>query len=113
MPRDLPVIILCRGAGNRLQPRAQHVPKTLVPLNGKPMLRHILEYHMAKGRQRFILCRSYLGDKIRAFLDEEHFPEASFAISDLGTQARMLATSMLSLPWPTPPPVAYYLRRYR
>ena len=91
MARDLPIIILCGGTGSRLRPRTQFVPKTLVPLNGKPMLQHILEYHLAKGRRRFILCLGYIGDKIRDFLEAFHFPGANFITSDLGPKASMLA----------------------
>ena len=91
MSQDLPVIILCGGAGSRLRPLTLHVPKTLVPLNGKPMLRHILDYHLGKGRRRFILCLGYLGNKIREFLAEGHVPEAECTISDLGEKASMLA----------------------
>lgn len=91
MPQDLPIIVLCGGAGSRLRPLTERLPKTLVPLNGKPMLRHILEYHLAKGRRRFILCLGYLGDRIREFIAGAGFPEASFAFSDLGEKASMLA----------------------
>lgn len=91
MSHDLPIIILCGGAGSRLRPLTERLPKTLVPLSGKPMLRHILEYHLAKGRRHFILCLGYLGDRIREFIAEAGFPEASFAFSDLGEKASMLA----------------------
>jgi len=87
--QDLPIVILCGGAGARLRPLTQTIPKTLVPLNGKPMLQHILEYHLSKGHNRFILCVGYLGDAVRRFVDQAGL-DAEIVFSDMGETASML-----------------------
>lgn len=90
MHQDLPIVILCGGAGTRLRPLTQTVPKTLVPLNGKPMLQHIIEYHLHKGHSRFVLCVGYLGDVIRSFIASADI-KADVSFSDVGPEASMLA----------------------
>lgn len=90
MTHDLTIIILCGGMGTRLRPRTECIPKTLVPLCGKPMLEHILDAYLAKGFSRFVLCVGYLGHKISEFLEQRRF-DADIRISDLGEQAGMLA----------------------
>ncbi|GAB6037232.1 hypothetical protein JCM15519_17910 [Fundidesulfovibrio butyratiphilus] len=89
MHQDLPIVILCGGAGTRLRPLTQTIPKTLVPLNGKPMLQHILEYHLRKGHTRFVLCVGYLGDAVRRFVDQAGL-DAEIVFSDMGETASML-----------------------
>jgi len=56
--------ILCGGKGGRLRPQIEDIPKTLVPLNGKPILEHNLELFYKKKHKNFILCIGYQGEKI-------------------------------------------------
>jgi NDP-sugar pyrophosphorylase family protein len=83
------VAILCGGRGTRLRPTTDEVPKALVPLNGRPILDHIVEFYQGKGVERFILCVGYKADRIR-----EHFSTRrnglEIAYSDVGEHASML-----------------------
>ena len=49
-------IILAGGEGTRMQPLTQFIPKCLLPLNGKPVSRHIIEQLWQEGYEDIILC---------------------------------------------------------
>lgn len=82
-------LILCGGRGSRLRPLTDTVPKTLVPLNGKPLLQHLIESYIDKGFSEFVLCVGYRGDMVRAFFREQPFT-AQIEFSDAGESASML-----------------------
>lgn len=64
---DLTAIILCGGRGERLRPYTDTLPKALVPLNGRPLLDHVLRYLRLGGVGRFVLCTGHLAEKIESF----------------------------------------------
>jgi glucose-1-phosphate cytidylyltransferase len=61
-------ILLCGGKGKRLKPFTDGLPKALVPLNGAPLLAHLLQYLSASGIKRFVVCVGYKADAIETFL---------------------------------------------
>ncbi|HLA73886.1 MAG TPA: nucleotidyltransferase family protein [Steroidobacteraceae bacterium] len=66
------VVIMAGGRGTRLLPHTQDCPKPLLPVNGKPMLEHIVERAKAEGFHHFVLAVHHLGHMI-----EEHFGDGS------------------------------------
>jgi dTDP-glucose pyrophosphorylase len=66
------MVIMAGGKGTRLMPHTQDCPKPLLPVNGKPMLEHILERARNEGFHRFVLAVHYLGHMI-----EEYFGDGS------------------------------------
>ncbi len=83
------VVILCGGRGHRLKPLTSKVPKPLVTLNGKPVIRHIIEFYIRKGFRHFVLCVGYRADAIRRFVAAHSF-DAEIEISDAGPDAGIL-----------------------
>ena len=72
-PLDIPVAILAGGLATRLRPVTEKIPKSLVPVAGKPFLAHQLELLHARGIRRAVLCIGYLGEMIqRDFGDEAY-----------------------------------------
>jgi glucose-1-phosphate cytidylyltransferase len=65
---DLTAILLCGGRGERLKPFSDTLPKPLVPLRDKPLLRYLLDYLYAEGVRRFVLCIGYKAEALRAFV---------------------------------------------
>lgn len=49
------VIILAGGKGTRAYPFTDHMPKPMMPINGKPMLVQIMRLFATQGHQEFIL----------------------------------------------------------
>ena len=66
------MIIMAGGKGTRLLPKTENCPKPLLPLNGKPMLEHILIKAKEQGFRNFILSINYLGEMI-----EDYFSDGS------------------------------------
>lgn len=72
---DKPVrkaVILAAGFGTRLGPLTKEVPKVMVPIAGKPMLEHHVDWLRARGVEEFYFNLHYLPDIIR-----DHFGDGS------------------------------------
>jgi len=65
LPSDIPVAILAGGLATRLRPITEKIPKSLVPVAGRPFLAHQLELLHARGIRRAVLCIGYLGEMIQ------------------------------------------------
>ena len=73
-PYDIPVAILAGGLATRLRPITEKIPKSLIPVVGRPFLAHQLELLRSRGVRRAILCVGYLGEMIqRDFGNGEKF----------------------------------------
>lgn len=66
------MVIMCGGKGLRLMPHTEKCPKPMLPINGKPMLEHIIERAKGEGFHRFVLAIHYLGHMI-----EDYFGDGS------------------------------------
>jgi NDP-sugar pyrophosphorylase family protein len=62
---EIPVAILAGGLATRLRPITEKIPKSLVPVAGKPFLTHQLELLRSRGIRRAVLCIGYLGEMIQ------------------------------------------------
>jgi dTDP-glucose pyrophosphorylase len=75
--RDNTVVIMAGGMGLRLRPLTDSTPKPMLPVGGKPMVRHTIESLHAEGFVNFVFAINYLGEQI-----QEHFGDGS----DLGVR---------------------------
>ena len=74
LPSDIPVAILAGGLATRLRPITGKIPKSLLPVAGKPFLAHQLELLQSRGIRRAVLCIGHLGEMIqREFGDGRAF----------------------------------------
>jgi len=58
-------VILAGGKGTRLIPLTRTIPKSMVPIKGKPFLWHQLVYLNSFGIKHFLILAGYLGHMIR------------------------------------------------
>lgn len=65
---DVTAILLCGGKGERLRPLTEDVPKPLLPLQGRPLLDHLVAYLHASGIHRFVICVGHLAEHFEAFV---------------------------------------------
>jgi glucose-1-phosphate cytidylyltransferase len=72
---EITAVILCGGRGERLRPFTEHLPKALVPLNGRPILHHLMAYLTHSGVKRFVLCTGYKAECIEQFVRDQCDPE--------------------------------------
>ena len=61
-------LIFAAGRGNRLKPLTDTTPKALVPVDGKPMLEHVILKLKAAGFDRIAINIHHLGQQIIDFL---------------------------------------------
>jgi len=64
-PLEIPVAILAGGLATRLRPITEKIPKSLIPVAGRPFLAHQLELLRSRGIRRAVLCVGHLGEMIQ------------------------------------------------
>ena len=60
-------VILAGGLGTRMRPLTAYVPKTLLPVLGRPFAGHQLQWLTGQGVTSVVYCIGFLGDQVRAF----------------------------------------------
>lgn len=74
MPKTNTAVILAAGNGSRLRSVSGTLPKPLVPLDGRPLLDHIILDAQAAGIQKFVIVLGYASDAIRSWVKQQHYP---------------------------------------
>ena len=69
----IPVAILAGGLATRLRPITEKIPKSLVPVAGRPILAHQLEMLHAQGVRKAVLCIGFLGEMIQKEFGSEAY----------------------------------------
>ncbi|HEX4264974.1 MAG TPA: nucleotidyltransferase family protein [Verrucomicrobiae bacterium] len=72
-PLDIPMAILAGGLATRLRPITEKIPKSLVPVAGKPFLEHQLKLLQSRGIRHAVLCLGHLGEMIERDFGHEAF----------------------------------------
>ena len=63
---NVPVVIMAGGKGTRLEPFTNILPKSLIPINEKPIIEHIIERFTNVGCSDFHLTVNYKGKILKA-----------------------------------------------
>jgi bifunctional UDP-N-acetylglucosamine pyrophosphorylase/glucosamine-1-phosphate N-acetyltransferase/UDP-N-acetylglucosamine pyrophosphorylase len=82
MPDQPLAIILAAGQGKRM---ASDLPKVLLPVCGRPMIRYVVDAVRAAGIGRLVVVVGYRGDLVRAELAGEPGVEFAEQTEQLGT----------------------------
>jgi len=61
---DTWVVLMAGGLGMRLRPLTEHIPKPLLPINGKPILEGILNRFLEQGFRKFFISVNYKAEMI-------------------------------------------------
>jgi len=67
---DVPTVIMTGGKGTRLEPFTKVLPKSLIPINGKPIIQYIIEKFALFNIHDFYLTINYKGGILKAFFQE-------------------------------------------
>ena len=63
-------VILAGGVASRLGSQAVNVPKTLVPVAGRPFADHQLSWLAEQGVEQVIYCIAHLGGQVRSYVGD-------------------------------------------
>jgi NDP-sugar pyrophosphorylase family protein len=63
-------LILAGGVASRLGAQAGNLPKTLVPVAGRPFADHQLTWLAGQGVEDVVYCIGYRGDQVRAYVGD-------------------------------------------
>jgi NDP-sugar pyrophosphorylase family protein len=67
---NLPIVILAGGFGTRLGNLTQNIPKSLIPICGRPFIDWQIECIRDTGVTDFLVCIGHLGDQISNHLGD-------------------------------------------
>ena len=70
--KNIDVLILCGGKGERLAPITSQIPKPLVKIKGKPIINYLISYLENFGFRRFIIAVGYKSQKMREYFHKNH-----------------------------------------
>ncbi len=91
----VPVIIMAGGKGTRLEPFTSILPKPLIPVNGKPIINHIIDKFCDYGAKDFFLSINYKSKILKSFFQESkkffkiNFVEESKPLGTAGSLSKI------------------------
>lgn len=65
-----PVMIMAGGLGKRMQPFTSILPKPLIPINGKPVIIHIMNMFKKFGFNKINISLNYKSNILKSYLNE-------------------------------------------
>jgi len=83
---SMKAVILCGGKGTRSYPFTEYFPKVMMPINGSPILVHLMRIYAAQGCTRFVLAAGYRKEMLYDYF-EGRFPNWSIEIVDTGEES--------------------------
>src|SRR6202161_4262369 len=80
------VVILCGGKGTRSYPFTEYFPKVMMPINGTPILVHLMRIYAQQGITRFVLAAGHRQEMLHDCFDGR-FKEWDIRILDTGDRS--------------------------
>lgn len=67
---SFPIVIMAGGKGNRLEPFTHVLPKPLIPINGKPVIKIILDFFIKQNKNNFFVTINYKSELLKTYLND-------------------------------------------
>ena len=80
------VVILCGGKGTRSYPFTEYMPKVMMPIQGIPILVHLMRIYASQGYTNFVLAAGHRKEMLFDYF-EGRFPDWQVRIVDTGDDA--------------------------
>jgi len=77
------VVILCGGKGTRSYPFTEYYPKPMMPINGSPILVHLMKIYASQGFRSFVLAAGHRKEMLFDYF-EGRFGDWEVKIVDTG-----------------------------
>lgn len=95
--RTLRAVVLCGGRGTRAWPATAEVPKPMLAVGDRPVLRHVLDIYAGHGITSFVLATGYRGEVIADYA--RTLPDAwEVQVLDTGQDADTGTRTLACLP---------------
>jgi dTDP-glucose pyrophosphorylase len=69
--KNLEVAVMAGGKGQRLNPFSEVLPKPLIPINGKPVIDHLIENFLNIGVKKIYVTVNYKKNIIKSYLQDQ------------------------------------------
>ncbi len=83
---SIAVVILCGGKGTRSYPFTEYMPKVMMPIQGTPIIVHLMRIYASRGFTNFVLAAGHRKEMLTDYF-EGRFPEWKIRIVDTGDDA--------------------------
>ena len=80
------VVILAGGLGTRMSEYTKTIPKPMVPINGKPIIFHIMKHYSRYGHKDFYLALGHKGEIIKKYFSKKKFYNWNINLIDTGVR---------------------------
>lgn len=77
------VVILCGGRGVRAYPFSEYFPKVMMPIQGTPILVHLMRIYADQGFTNFVLAAGHRKEVLLDYFDDK-FPHWNVKVVDTG-----------------------------
>ena len=83
------IVVVAGGLATRMGPVTEEIPKTLLEVNGKPLLQHQVEFFKKNGFYDFVFCIAHLAHKVKDFFKDG----SEFGVNIVYSEDKLLGTA--------------------
>lgn len=80
------VVILCGGKGTRSYPFTEYFPKVMMPIEGTPIIVHVMRIYAAQGFKEFVLAAGYRREVLIDYFTDRSY-DFNVEIVDTGDES--------------------------
>lgn len=87
-------LLLAAGKGTRLRPITNHIPKCMVPINGKPLISYWIDLLLNSGIEKILINTHHLSELVVQYITSLGLEDRVFLVHEeklLGTAGTVLA----------------------
>ncbi len=89
-----PVVILAGGKGTRITEETQHIPKPLINVGDKPIIKRVITHYISYGYKNFIILGGYKVDKLKEYFNSDELKD-NVSIKVVNTDLETLTAGRL------------------
>ena len=87
---NIPLVILAGGKGTRISEYTQSIPKPMIKIGKKPIIKHIIDYYKLYGVKNFFIASGYKQKIIKQYFNKDSSVNVIFTGYNSMTGGRIL-----------------------